>query len=586
MAESRQDNRSPITLSERFDHYRVEIPKLVERGIEHPNCEMKRAVTIAKEKLADRLDFIKLIQGLANAHIAEERFIVIGADQKECKFYNVENRDEFDPAKLSQVIAKYLDPQPRFEVFNSIQADSGVPYVLIVLSADQPRPIVAITEGKSEKRIHFGLGNIWIKKDTSLQLATRSDLDQMYEAYIRRRVDEEAETRARRRFDHLREEFGSSLVLPPAAVSVPSADLIVGDKGRLIKFTEATISGGNSTNFKMFMEMSRERLIDKWNSLEAVGTLDIEAWNKKRGEIYQDDFLPTLDSLTDVGFQIVKFDASSEWFGIVLSHLREAFSVCRTVDRIPPSLIASLSGAPLFARPAYDVYVAIRALATYAVMRQRLRFLEEILPHYFRPVTPNDWSKVSVPVLFWPFSGISGLPDMSQGGRNKSFWDAHIHGAWGQFFGNEEKFLSAASQLELILEFNSYMFEGVNIPEVQKFQAEALPNVYFAYLPDFWITRLDPALPMAERLYDILSRSDDFPSELTIEKKAADLIFKGKAAQDRLNFLGCFLKQLRSWQAEVMMQQNRFPFTFEWQGRLKTIVDGCSPAKAATQTKK
>jgi hypothetical protein len=37
---------------------------------------------------------------------------------------------------------------------------------------------VAITEGKSDKKIHFGVGNIWIKKDTSLQLATRPDLDQ------------------------------------------------------------------------------------------------------------------------------------------------------------------------------------------------------------------------------------------------------------------------------------------------------------------------------------------------------------------------------------------------------------------------
>src|SRR5215510_5925710 len=226
MAESGQENRSPITLAERFDRYRAEIPKIVERGIEHPNCELKRAATIAKENLPDRLDFIKLIQGLANAHVAEERFIVIGADQRERKFYNVENRDEFDPAKLSQVIAKYLDPQPRLEVFNSIQTDSGESYVLIVVSADQPRPIVAITEGKSDKKTHFGQGSIWVKKDTSLQLATRADLDQMYEAYIKRRVDEEAETRARRRFDHFREEFGSSFALAPAAVSVPSSDLI------------------------------------------------------------------------------------------------------------------------------------------------------------------------------------------------------------------------------------------------------------------------------------------------------------------------------------------------------------------------
>jgi hypothetical protein len=237
---------------------------------------------------------------------------------------------------------------------------------------------------------------------------------------------------------------------------------------------------------------------------------------------------------------------------------------------------------PSFARPAYDIYVAVRALATYAVMRERFRFLKEILPHYARFVTPDGWSQVSMPVLFWPFSGIEGFPDMRPVGRNKSFWDAHIHGAWGHFFGTEEKFLAAAAQLEFVLEFNSYLFEGVKIPEVQKLW-QSLGNIQFAYLPDLWTTRLDPILPMAERFYDVLSRSDDFPSEFAIEKGATDLVFKGKPAQQRLLFVGCFLEHLRSWQAQVMMQQNKFPFMFEWPGRLKEIIEKCKQAKTAKQ---
>ena len=55
MAESGQENRSPITLAERFDRYRVAVQQVVERGIEHPSYELKRAVTISKENLADRL---------------------------------------------------------------------------------------------------------------------------------------------------------------------------------------------------------------------------------------------------------------------------------------------------------------------------------------------------------------------------------------------------------------------------------------------------------------------------------------------------------------------------------------------------
>jgi hypothetical protein len=306
----------------------------------------------------------------------------------------------------------------------------------------------------------------------------------------------------------------------------------------------------------------------------------VESWGTKRAEIYQDEFIPALDSTVNFGLQIIKYDASSEWLGLVVNEMREAFEACRRVDRQAANIINTKIGSPSFARPAYDVYIAIRTLATYAVMRERLRFLKEILPRYTHFVTPDGWSQVSVPILFWPFSGVVGLPDMRQGGRNQSFWAAHVRGAWGEFFGSEDKFLSAASQLEFILEFNSYIFEGVNIPQVKQLR-ENRGNIYYAYLPDFWTSRLDPAVPMAERFYDILHRSDDFPQEFAIEKKAADLIFKGKTAPERLLFLGCFLASLRSWQAKAMLEQNRSPFMFEWQGRLKAIVDRCKETKAA-----
>jgi hypothetical protein len=82
-----------------------------------------------------------------------------------------------------------------------------------------------------------------------------------------------------------------------------------------------------------------------------------------------------------------------------------------------------------------------------------------------------------------------------------------------------------------------------------------------------------------------LSRSDDFPGEFAIEKRAADLIFKGKSTQERLLFLGCFLAHLKSSQGKMMMEQHRFPFMFEWEGRLKVIVDRCKQAEATQQAK-
>lgn len=571
MAERVQDNRLPVTLAERFDHYCAEVQQIVTRGIEHPRFELKRSATISREQLADRLDFVKLIQGVANAHIAEERFIVVGADQKERKFFNVQNAAEFDPANLSQILSKYLDPQPRLEVFNNARAESGESYVLIVIGPAQPRPILTVTEGKSDKRTHFGVGNIWIKKDTSLQLATRADLDEMYETYIRRRVDEEAELRARRRFDHFRETFGASLAITQP--TVPSLDLLVGDKGRLAKFVEGAISSGHAVNVRMFLEMAREQLVHNWSLIESKATLDVDTWITKRADIYRDDFVPALDSIIDLGLQVIKYDASSEWFGSVVSELIEAFEACRSLDHQRATILQQKPSTLAFARPAYDVYVALRALATYAVMRQRFRFLKEILPRYTRFVTPDGLSQVSVPLLFWPFSGVSALPDM-RGGRNQALWDAHIHSAWGLYFVTDDKFLAAAAQLEFILEFNSYIFEGVQIPEVKAFQGK-LGGKYLAYLPDFWNSRLDPVVDIAEQFYDILAKGDEFPQEFSIEKAAINLVFRRKSPQGRLLFLGCFLKHLGSSQGQMMLQQNRFPFMFEWQGRLKAIVDDC-----------
>lgn len=50
------------------------------RGIEHPSCELKRTLSLDRGELGDRLDFIKLMQGLANSHSDSECLIVIGAD--------------------------------------------------------------------------------------------------------------------------------------------------------------------------------------------------------------------------------------------------------------------------------------------------------------------------------------------------------------------------------------------------------------------------------------------------------------------------------------------------------------------------
>jgi tetratricopeptide (TPR) repeat protein len=181
---SSSTKRAP--LSERVECYRREVQALVGQGIEHQKYELKREVSIGRDKLGQRLEFVKQVQGMANSHLCEERFIVIGADQKNREFVPVSNVTEFDPAKVSEVLNKYLQPPPSLEVFNSLQTDEGCPFVLIVLSRIQPRPIAVRTEGVYEGKVQLREGDVWIKTDTRLHLATPDDFGRMYGAQLKK----------------------------------------------------------------------------------------------------------------------------------------------------------------------------------------------------------------------------------------------------------------------------------------------------------------------------------------------------------------------------------------------------------------
>jgi hypothetical protein len=174
------------------------------------------------------------------------------------------------------------------------------------------------------------------------------------------------------------------------------------------------------------------------------------------------------------------------------------------------------------------------------------------------------------PLIFWPFSDKLGLPDMN-GGRNRALWDAHIGTAWTFHFGTKEKFLAAASQLELILEFNSYILTSIQDPAVKKI-VSGLGNAYFSYQPDFWASPLADAVPMAERFFEALNSGSSLPVELTVNKAAVDAVFVGKKQRERLMILAAFLVNLKSWQAQAMMQFRRFVM-FSWEGNLKTITE-------------
>jgi VWFA-related protein len=220
---------------------------------------------------------------------------------------------------------------------------------------------------------------------------------------------------------------------------------------------------------------------------------------------------------------------------------------------------------------------AIRSsVAIYTVDPRGLPTLQLTAADNTRGMTPQQISRIPMDrsesyfyLVFWPFAGGLHLPDM-RGGRNRSLWSERIESAWASYFGAPEKFLSAAYQLEFILEFNSYVLEVVKPEGIFRLEDPDRKR-YFAYEPDFWANRLDDTVPIAELFYDALAAGPRVPAGCGIDERAIDLTFKRMAAHDRLLFLGGFLTHLKSWQAGVMLRASRFPFMFDWEGRLKAV---------------
>jgi hypothetical protein len=454
MPESSDLNHA-ASLPKRFDDYEKLVENIVLRGLEHPSCELKRTVTLSKgSDLAGRLEFVKLFQGHANSHIDSERLIAIGADEKERRFYDVDNSDEFDPAKLTLIFQKYLHPEPSYEVFQKMKASTGERYVLIVLQAIQPRPIMMLIDGGSaNNKIHFRPGDIWIKKNTGLGPATKADLDLMYAP----KIELEAEARARQRFEHFREALGPAL-LSQEVTATPVPELLVGSRERLVRFADAMIANGDATRFNMLLEMARERLVEKWAALLKGGRSSYLIAEDERAELenfYRDEFKPSLVSVVDLWLQIIKFNGKPEWFASIVDLLVEAFgasSDCQRLVVMNQTFPESLE----FGRPAYEVYLGARTLAVFAVHRKRYKFVEQIQPTYVRTLSHDQYSRQLEPFLFSPFGENVGLPNVTKG-RNFTHWDLLIGAIWGAYFGTKETFLSAAAQLEFVLELNSYL---------------------------------------------------------------------------------------------------------------------------------
>jgi hypothetical protein len=160
-------------------------------------------------------------------------------------------------------------------------------------------------------------------------------------------------------------------------------------------------------------------------------------------------------------------------------------------------------------------------------------------------------------------------------GRSAFFWKERISTSWGSYFGAYDKFIAAACQLELLLEFNSHLAtNSIRDTGFQEWLDEQAGDASFRYVPDLYSNSLELTVPMAERCYDIVAAQDQSsPSQYEVLPMLFAAAFKNKTLDRRLFLYGEFLDNLKAVQSRTMMQQfRRFPFMFTWQGRLADIV--------------
>lgn len=557
----------PPPLSERINKVLAEIKTVFQQGVEHPKFEFKRSASPTREDLDDRLDFIKFLQGVANCDLNEERYIVIGADPKDGQFYSVTNADDFDGARIFPVLIKYLEPLPKIEIFNNLKTEEGQVIVVIIINAEQSQPIMVKTEGKKEGgKTKLQVGDIWVKSGTGLKLASRADIDQMY----RKRMEDEAESRARQRFKHFNDISGQ----PPAGkanTAMPVRELLVGPPEDFRRFAEELIATNDRIRYQILLELAREPLVQAWNRNIEVSANSIQSdAPDPNNQFFRDEFLPATQAIVTLALLLVKFDVHPEWFPSLIDVLVEGFEESRRHNRGGSVYSVRRSDTLQWWRPGFEIYVCLHAIAIYIVLRKRAKYLPTILQGFVTPLDLDNYPAPKSPILFWPFNVSPIAEPELQRGRAPYYWNHRIS-SWSSYFGGYEKYLSASCQLEFILEFNSWLCQNpLNDNAVAGYLKTAIKDQNLGYNPDLFAYSLQETAPIANQFYEDISTKRFPDPQYEIVPKLIELTFDKKS--DPLSVLGAFLWHLLGWQSSWMLSNRRFPYHFNYEGRLAELV--------------
>jgi hypothetical protein len=497
-------------LTDRPTLLKAEIEKMVHEVGEQPNCEMKRSCSLTV--LAEKIEFVKDIQSIATSRIEAEKYLVVGADDGEHKFYSVLNIKEFDDAPIRQILEKYLAPIPEFQIFRMTSSD-GHPFVLFVIPKQKIRRILARetvvdTTGKNS-RLLIREGDLWTKgSSTGKRLATPEDWDEIYED----KIEYETELRTRQRVDHALEQ---ALVREKVKSSGTGFLPSYANDDEFLALMEGLCGAKDLGRFNVLLERLRDDLIESWGIVEpdkdefgSVSSASLfDVVNKFRDHV-QNVFRPALRTLTLAGILTIKNSGPTTFLDSVVDLFEEVFNVSHKLFETLPTIRTQPGQAASehlsFTVPALESMTAIEIIGAYMAKRNRYEYLRSL----FRASGtaqmghPSRLGEKSL-LVFWPLRRNQGEPievrnrdGQIEYSASRVEKDPLLH----KLFGSTSK--PYFCQYELCIEFNSWMGTGGDDTKASRaYLAKTQPGVSFTYYPSLIGYPLDYIGALALNIY-------------------------------------------------------------------------------------
>ncbi len=588
MAQSKPVAETPprqTDLGARIDRYRQLIEKVVREVGEHPQCELKHSCSLAN--LAQKIELVKDIQSIATSRIETEKFLIIGADEPTRSFVPVKNIEEFDDATICQLLAKYLNPVPDFELFR-LETSDGSLCVVFVFPRQRTRRILAkVTvpddSGDLKPKLLLREGDLWTKgASTGKRLATPDDWDEIYEEI----VEAEAEERAKTRTAHFLEQALAHERLRASLGVSPLPAYVTDEEFRAL--LEQLCTTQDTRRFRLLLEGLRDDLVEGWHIIggydeASVGlTASVDSFQSLKEQIAdhkKNVFLPAIKRLTSAGLLVVKNDGPKSFLESVTDLLKETFESCHRlkmlrhladVERVSANYFRNSGQKPRehlgHTVPALESLIALHLIGAYVCKRRQFQYLSALFRADVHRSGQNFLERPKKqPMAFGPLSSEWGEPEglRHRGGRiNLCASRVEAESAYLKLFGSRTVAIETLCQYEFCLEFNSYLSVKNDVTaDSTAYVEKQYPDLNFNFRACLIAFPFEPFMNLALGVYkEIRQRKRDLLKLILFDEALAG--FLATEGGDRI--FTNFLKGLVHDQTELFLQLNRFPPDITW----------------------